>query len=97
MFVNRLRMRRSRRTLRRRIASGDAPEGNALCEIAAALIDELEYRTDFADRIQSRYRPVAPVEHLALRIRTQTALRVRATRITPQQKASWMLYVEIAL
>src|ERR1700687_4059235 len=74
-------MQRSHRPLRRRIASGDAPERHALCEIPAALIDELEYRTDFADRVQSRYRPIVPVEHAALRIGTQTALRVRAARI----------------
>jgi hypothetical protein len=40
--------------LRRRIASGDAAERNALCENATALIDELEHRTDLADRVQPR-------------------------------------------
>src|SRR5499433_43185 len=68
-------------TFLRRIASRDAAVDDTLREIAAALIDELEHGADLPDRVQSRYRPVFPIEYPALGVGAQAALRVRPAGI----------------
>src|SRR5688500_18195961 len=80
----------SQRLLRRRIAPGDAPEGDAFREIAAALIADLEYGAVLADRLEPRYRPVSPVERATLRIRAQAALRVRPARVERDSVEGWL-------
>src|SRR5262249_18628171 len=67
--------------LRRRIASRDPAVDDPFREVAAALVDELEYRADLAHRVEPRYRLVVPGQHAALRVGAQPALRVRAAGV----------------
>src|SRR5690606_21800547 len=60
------------------VTARHAAESDAFGEIAAALVDELEDRSDLSRRIEAGYGLVVPVEHLALGIGAQAALGVGA-------------------
>src|SRR5687767_2639493 len=69
----------------RGVAAGEAAEGDAFGQVAAALVDELKHRRQLARAVEARNRLVVPVEHLAPRVRPQASRRVRSAGVERQR------------